>query len=368
MTTRSRSFLSLTIALLGAAAGAQEPPLPQLTRQTAIDEFRALVTRQTKSFAEQKERDEALKVWLIRSEGIDLGEWSFARAIASYFARDLTAPQQLLDYWRQFQKLPTKDFDTIAGRMFMLHAVTSIRSGDLDAATETSKLAFELYADSVMVYTAIGRALLEAKGDQAKAEKAQAMLADLEKRLDADARLTAEKKQQARDRMKPVAQGGAPKNPPSIEPFEAVDLDGKRLALADYRGKVVLVDFWATWCGPCLREMPNVVAAYEKYHGQGFEIVGVSLDKESAADKIREVMKQHGMTWRQIYDGKYWDSALAASNKIRSIPATYLFDRSGKCREANLRGEALGRAIEKLLAEPAPAGADKPVEPGKSGK
>ncbi len=131
--------------------------------------------------------------------------------------------------------------------------------------------------------------------------------------------------------------------------FEEKDLEGKTLTLAQYRGKVVLVDFWATWCGPCVNELPNVIAAYEKYRAKGFEIVGISLDQDK--EKLTSFLKKHKMEWPQVFDGKGWDSKLAAQYGIQSIPATFLLDGDGKIVASGLRGKQLDEELEKLLAK-----------------
>ncbi len=140
---------------------------------------------------------------------------------------------------------------------------------------------------------------------------------------------------------------------PKAFPADAKDTEGKPLSLADYKGKVLLIDFWATWCGPCMVEMPNVVAAYKKYQAKGFEVVGISLDNERSLEKMADVVKEKGMTWRQFADGKGWESEIGQLYGVRSIPATYLLDRDGKVHRMGLRGKELEAAIEKLLAAPA---------------
>ena len=119
----------------------------------------------------------------------------------------------------------------------------------------------------------------------------------------------------------------------------------------------MIIDFWATWCGPCVREMPNVVATYEKYKDQGFAILGVTMDRAGVEDKIGDFMKKQGMDWPQIYDGKGWKTAPGVLNNIRSIPFTFLLDREGRVRYSKLRGDALGRRVAELLSgkEPPPA-------------
>ncbi|MBS0196027.1 MAG: TlpA family protein disulfide reductase [Planctomycetes bacterium] len=140
-----------------------------------------------------------------------------------------------------------------------------------------------------------------------------------------------------------------------ITPFAAKTMDGKSISFpGDYKGKVVLLDFWATWCGPCMREVPTVVAAYEKYHEKGLEILGVSLDQKNAEEKIKTVTGEKKMTWPQIYDGGYWKAEIAVKYNIESIPATFLVDGdSGNVLAVGPRGEDLAKEIEKALASKA---------------
>jgi thiol-disulfide isomerase/thioredoxin len=131
--------------------------------------------------------------------------------------------------------------------------------------------------------------------------------------------------------------------------FAETDLAGQPLDLAAYRGKVVLIDFWATWCGPCVAELPNVIAAYEKYHGQGFEIIGISLDKDR--EKLASFLQEKKMTWRQYFDGLGWQNKVSTRYSIDSIPATFLLDGEGKIVAKDLRGDALDKKLAKLLAK-----------------
>ncbi len=131
--------------------------------------------------------------------------------------------------------------------------------------------------------------------------------------------------------------------------FDEKDLAGKPLSIARFKGKVVLVDFWATWCGPCIGELPNVLKAYDKYHGKGFEIVGISLDSDRA--KLDSFISDKKMTWPQYFDGKGWQTKLAGVYGVNSIPATYLLDGEGKIIAKNLRGEALEEALAKALSK-----------------
>jgi len=131
--------------------------------------------------------------------------------------------------------------------------------------------------------------------------------------------------------------------------FNEKDLAGKPLSLAGYKGKVVLVDFWATWCGPCVRELPHVQATYAKHHAQGFEIVGISLDSDR--QKLEKFIKEKNMPWQQFFDGNGWENKLGQKYGVNSIPATYLLDGEGKIIGSNLRGDALETAVAEALAK-----------------
>jgi len=131
--------------------------------------------------------------------------------------------------------------------------------------------------------------------------------------------------------------------------FDEKDLAGNPLSIAQYKGKVVLVDFWATWCGPCVAELPNVLKAYEAHHSAGFEIIGISLDEQE--QKLKDFIKAKNMPWAQYFDGKGWKSKMAGKYGVNSIPATYLLDGEGKIIGKNLRGESLEKAVAAALAK-----------------
>lgn len=131
--------------------------------------------------------------------------------------------------------------------------------------------------------------------------------------------------------------------------FNEPDTAGKPLSIGAYKGKVVLVDFWATWCRPCVEELPNVIKAYEKHHAQGFEIIGISLDQDKK--KLETFVKQKQMPWPQFFDGKGWQNKLAQQYGVNSIPATYLLDREGNIIAKGLRGEELEAAVAAALAK-----------------
>jgi len=140
-----------------------------------------------------------------------------------------------------------------------------------------------------------------------------------------------------------------------ITAFEAKLMDGKTVKFpADYKGKVVLLDFWATWCGPCMMEVPNVVAAYDKFHEKGFEVLAVSLDQANSEEKIKQVLTSRKMPWPQVYDGKGWAAEVAQKYAIESIPATFVVDGdSGEILAVGARGPKLADVVEKALAKKA---------------
>lgn len=123
--------------------------------------------------------------------------------------------------------------------------------------------------------------------------------------------------------------------------------DGEVLNLSDLRGKVVLVDFWASWCRPCRAENPNVVRMYQKYKDQGFEILGVSLDRSK--DAWLKAIEKDGLTWKHVSDLKYWQSEAAQTYGVSGIPYTVLLDREGKIIANKLRGRQLEQKLASIF-------------------
>lgn len=133
-----------------------------------------------------------------------------------------------------------------------------------------------------------------------------------------------------------------------VPDFSAIDLDGNPISLQDYRDKVVLLDFWAVWCGFCINEMPNLKRVYDTYKDQGFDIIGVSLDDE--ASELRDYIKENDLQWRQIYSGERWkDDPLAQQYNITGVPSQWLIDADGKLITHKARGEKLEQLVVEAL-------------------
>jgi peroxiredoxin len=129
--------------------------------------------------------------------------------------------------------------------------------------------------------------------------------------------------------------------------FTLPDVNGNLVSLSSFRGKYVLVDFWAAWCPDCRKENPNIVSAWEKYKNKNFAILGVSLDRNR--DQWLAAIEKDKLTWTQVSDLKYWSSEAAVLYCIRWIPMSFLIDPEGKIVAIGLEGEELHNKLEELL-------------------
>lgn len=222
-----------------------------------------------------------------------------------------------------------------------LELVTAIRSGMQDAEG-ADKLMAEIEAGATADEDKAMLAMHKARGlRRNKVDDYKAALADVAAKYPAT---KAGKSASAKLLAASLAVGSDP------VPFSTKDMDGKDVSVADYKGKVLLIDFWATWCGPCMAELPHVLETYQEFHDQGFEILGISLDRDTDKDKLVQTIKDRGMSWRHVYDGKFWNAEIAQLHDVNSIPFTLLIGKDGKVAAMSLRGDALKKAVQAALA------------------
>jgi len=131
--------------------------------------------------------------------------------------------------------------------------------------------------------------------------------------------------------------------------FTQNDPDGKPVKLSDFRGKYVLIDFWASWCGPCRKENPNVVRAYAQFKDKNFEILGVSLDNPNAKNAWLNAIEKDNLTWKQVSDLQGWGNQAARLYGVEGIPQNFLIDPKGVIIAKNLRGEELIKTLSRIL-------------------
>ena len=129
--------------------------------------------------------------------------------------------------------------------------------------------------------------------------------------------------------------------------FTAPDLKGNRIRLSDYEGKVVMLDFWASWCPPCEGEVPYMKKVYDKYRSKGFEIIGVSLDHDE--NDLNEFLDRMDIDWPQIFTGKSWRTSLVVHYSIKKLPEPWLIGKDGKLITKEARGEYLEALVKKAL-------------------
>jgi peroxiredoxin len=127
------------------------------------------------------------------------------------------------------------------------------------------------------------------------------------------------------------------------------DLNGKLVSLSELKGKVVLIDFWASWCGPCRHNNPRLVKLYNKYHDKGLEIYGVSLDEDM--DSWKKAVRHDKLVWIQVIDDKGWNATSTAAYGVDMIPSSFLIDRQGIIRTVNAEGPELESSVRDLLKD-----------------
>ncbi len=370
-------FASLIVSFLSVPAAADEGA------EKAASELRSLLAQKVSGREAVGARREAIVAWLrdVDERQLDLAEHGYLRAVALHFDRRIEeAGNVIIGYLRRYKKPPTKEYDDSVGRICFAALLKTIDAGRLDTAEQLTTPAIRFTTKPSFLYSTVGAELRKKGSSDALKLLNRVLLSVL-----MDTRIDDQAKQDVLERVyaaplslqrrEKLADKGVPQLPPRtaagqtppVDPtapkrrgtttaktfreFSGTDLDGAKVAVKDYRGKVLLIDYWATWCGPCIREMPNVVSCYDKYRDRGFEVLGVSLDRAGTEQHVRNVAKKLGMKWKHVYDGKGWGADAARLNNVRSIPATYLIDATGKVRHTNLRGKRLEKRVAELIAE-----------------
>ena len=352
--------------------------ISEWTRKQALEELAGLAFPQKKgkTGGSVPNRAERATAWLakLNETKLDLGKDAYVKAISLYLKHQQTkgspaglpaAALWLADHIMSHGGLP-ESASKYAGwiQRLLPHAIDeAFTNKEYDKIrTLLPVLAKCSNRGSYSVYATLGTKLIasaDPESDEVVVDILSMAMADTN--MDADMRVGLVRflygnPEKVSNKKSDVHKGGDQGRTASARrihfvPFSGKDLDGKEVSIEDFKGKVLLVDFWATWCSPCMREMPNVVATYSKFKDNGMAVLGVTLDKEGRSEKIRSVMKKTAMDWPQIYDCLCGKSRPSLLNNISSIPSTFLLDRTGRPRYTNLRGKELERRVAELVEE-----------------
>lgn len=267
------------------------------------------------------------------------------------------ANSALTSYNTAYKELTTKRFETSRKLRLAQQNNTDLNVNDLKAQMDDMTLQIEnLPYDFIEKNSDNAFAVLQlknlAKGKTADFTKIEKALSSLSETQQNSIVASALKKQIKNKKME-LAAFQSTQVGQTAPSFSAPTPEGKKLALNDVKGKLTLIDFWASWCKPCRRENPNVVKVYNKYHKKGLEIISVSLDgsrnqRDPKAAWIKAI-EDDKLTWSHVSNLNYFNDPVAKAYNIRSIPATFLLDENGKILAKNLRGDALEKKVAEYL-------------------
>lgn len=216
----------------------------------------------------------------------------------------------------------------------------------LEQSTTALKAYVKKYGDTTQSLPVALFAASKFISDPGETEYLQGFASRLTKRF-TNTKLSSEFQEKVKEMAEIAAKPTGPAIGSVAPDFTLNSLDGKSVSLKDYRGKYVLVDFWASWCGPCRGENPNVLAAYNTYKNDNFTVLGVSLDSDK--DKWQAAVAKDGLVWQHVSDLHGWESTVAALYGVQSIPSNFLLDPAGKIIATDLRGAELERVLASKL-------------------
>lgn len=342
--------------ILGTAIQDSRPSAPAAAKWVAKDEatresvaqLREILNRSVRGEAQFDARRADAQAWVAKLGKKELGDGGFLKALAECTAAAADAeraPSQ--DALRRIVDAnggyPVEGFEKPAASALLFLGTRYADAGEWEKCREYLPLLKRHYPDHAAIYWLLGRRGRDHGTDGGRKFLHEVIVPELlaDPALD-DGDRVAELR-----RLWEVDYTG----PRSFSHVEGPGLDGATVSTASYRGRVLLVDYWATWYKPCLAEAPNVVEAWKRFGPRGFAVVGVCIDDEGQRAKVVETVKRIGMLWPQIVDGKGSFSPLATVNKVTAIPATFLIDKKGRVRWTGLDGEALLARVEELLNE-----------------
>ncbi len=350
MKIRGFALLLVVTGSLSVQASAQKP-VPVVGTKGVVASFDAIPTRQGPA------QKKAALAWLKKHGKQSLGGSSYLKELALFLAGK--RPLALKGIASRFSKskLPAKNHAELATTVLIEALDEAVAAKDLTLVKSLIETALLVGPDTALVYRDAGQLL-----HLMTTKEAKRAFTRLAARLLRDERVPRKRRfplmsEMTKLRERPQKLIFLLKLPQDTDAkgrkVPILAADGKPISLKEYEGKILLVDFWATWCGPCMREMPSVVNLLDKHRKDGFDVLGISLDTAKTKGRMPRVMKNAGMTWRQICDGLGWDSPFAKANNVNAIPMTFLLDRSGKIRFVGLRGKKLEARVKELIAEDA---------------